>query len=246
MSGRPFVATWRVMLMDAGLDPTAVAVGFILAEHADFETGQNARPSYDTVSKYLGGLSHESIRKAVVRLREKKLIAVARRPSPGKATVWRLTDPSWEAAAPSTPQATPQATPHVSVDLPRNQVTKGEEGDARASHLIDELSGLMTEVDPAKAHDAATSPVVAHAAGVAAEAGVTPERLVAAWREQRVNEIRSGPGLARCVLERAARGDQVVRPIHRRPARAGTRPRTPKDFGPSTHHLGGWEQLESA
>ncbi len=146
----PFVARWRGMLLSAGLDPTAVAVGIVLAEFADWATGDNARPSHATIGECLGGLSSESIRKATRRLEAARLLRAKSRPTTGRVTVWRLTDPGWnEAEEPTlhvTPHATPHATPHVSVGLPVDQGTSRPAACAPETDDEDELEGLADAI----------------------------------------------------------------------------------------------------
>lgn len=247
------------MLMEARLDTTAVAVGFVLAEHADYETGANARPSHATISEYLGGISSETIRKATSRLETAGLIRKTKKPSNNKATVWRLADPEWAADEEGTPQLTPQATPHVSVGLPSNQITKEEDAPARepstsaaAVEIVGVLKDAMDLIDPVEAARAAQSSRVTAQAQRAVEAGRSPDDVLEGWRESVPEDgFDNGPAFAVALLKRVTSGERLparARPVprantQRRPSSA---PRTPEDFAGSPTGLCGWDELEVA
>jgi hypothetical protein len=89
-----FVRTAHGTTVD-GISPTAVAVGMVLSEYADWNTGGGIRPGRQRVAAVVG-VSVPTVTRSIAALTSTGWIATDERGSFGKASTYRLTIPALE------------------------------------------------------------------------------------------------------------------------------------------------------
>lgn len=97
--GPSFPARWRKAFRNTahgvstdGLTPASVAVGLLLSEYADWETGGSIRPGHDRLSRTVG-ISRATVKRCVAALIRAGWIALDDRGSFGRASTYRLEIP---------------------------------------------------------------------------------------------------------------------------------------------------------
>jgi len=96
----PFTSRWRRAFTRSRhgaphdcLSPTAVAVGLVLSEYADWQTGTAARPGLERIATVVG-TSHKTVVRSIAALVAAEWIERESRGTFGRATSYRLTIPS--------------------------------------------------------------------------------------------------------------------------------------------------------
>lgn len=144
MTRASFTAQWRRRFCRArhgdhdGVGTVGVAVGLVLAEYADWATGENARPGLDRVADVVG-CSTATVKRGIKMLVISGWIECTDRGSFGRASTYRLTIPplvdtsSGEIHAPLTGA---RVIPWTRPGRDRNGLTGERVTGARVSHHL--------------------------------------------------------------------------------------------------------------
>lgn len=125
----PFTSRWRRAFTRTRhgaphdcLTPTAVAVGLVLSEYADWDTGTGARPGLERIATVVG-TSPKTVVRAVQALVAAEWLEREERGTFGRATSYRLTIPSLVHLGTGEVSAPTKGSDQDVVERPRNGVT---------------------------------------------------------------------------------------------------------------------------